>query len=81
MKIQGNLEQITLIPVYVVEVTSFIQIHLFPFNPPLRLYILNTNKSFVSKGQVVAYPSKHVHHYTWTCEVWDDILQLEHQNK
>jgi hypothetical protein len=29
MKIQGILEQITLIPVYVVEATSFIQIHLF----------------------------------------------------
>jgi hypothetical protein len=51
--------------VYVVEASSFVQIHHFSFNPPLRLHILNSNKSLVSKGQVVVYPPpKHVHHYT-----------------
>jgi hypothetical protein len=56
--------------VYAMEDSSFVQIHLFPFNPPLGLHILNSRKSLVSKGQVVAYsPPKHMHQCTWTCEV------------
>jgi hypothetical protein len=42
--------------VHVVEASFFVQIHLFPFNSPLRLHQLNSDKSLVSKGQVVAYP-------------------------
>jgi tRNA A37 threonylcarbamoyladenosine synthetase subunit TsaC/SUA5/YrdC len=45
-----------MIPIYVVEVPSFVQIHPFPSNPPLRLHELTQTKTLVSKGQVVAYP-------------------------
>jgi hypothetical protein len=56
--------------VYAVEASSFVQIHLFPFNPPLRLHQLNSNKTLVSKGQVVAYPPpQHMHQSTRTCDV------------
>jgi hypothetical protein len=60
-----------------------VQVHLFPFNPPLRLYQNHSSKhSSLKRGQVVVHPPpKHVHHCIRTCEVQGGHVQLEHQNK
>jgi hypothetical protein len=58
--------------VYEVDASSFVQIHIFPFNLPFRLFQLNSTqtKILVSRGQVVAYRSrKHMHQCIRTCEV------------
>jgi hypothetical protein len=53
-----------------VEAPSSVQIHLLPFNAPLRLHELNTNNTLFSNGQVVAYPPpQHMHHCIRTCKV------------
>jgi HJR/Mrr/RecB family endonuclease len=36
--------------VYGVEASSFVQIHIFPSNSPLRLNMMNSSKLLVSKG-------------------------------
>jgi hypothetical protein len=37
--------------------SCMVQVHLFPFKPPLRLNYANSSTQLVSKGQVVAYLS------------------------
>jgi hypothetical protein len=34
----------------------FVQVHLFPFNPSLRLYQITQANTLVLKGQVVVHP-------------------------
>jgi hypothetical protein len=58
----SDLEQDTLIPECIGGL-FFVQIHLFPFNPSLRLYYNTQVSTLVSKGQVVVHPPpKHMHH-------------------
>jgi hypothetical protein len=56
-----------------------VQVHLFPFNPPLRLNYVNSSTQLVSKGQVVAHlPLNMCITCKWTCEVRGVLVQLKH---
>jgi hypothetical protein len=59
-----------------------VQVHLFPFNSPLRLNQANSSIWLVSKGQVVTHlPLKLCITLQQTCEVQGVFVQLEHHNK
>jgi hypothetical protein len=74
-----NLEVSTLIP----ECSGslcMVQVHLFPFNAPLRLHQVTQTQGLVSKCQVITLlPLNMCIIHTWTCEVWGSLAQLEHQ--
>jgi hypothetical protein len=56
-----------------------VQVHLFPFNAPLRLHQVTQTQGLVSKGQVVALlPLNLCIIHTWTFEVRGSLAQLEH---
>jgi hypothetical protein len=59
--------------------SCMVQVHLFPFNPSLRLNQVNSSTRLVSKGQVVAHlPLNMCITHTRTFEVRGVFVQLEH---
>jgi hypothetical protein len=62
--------------------SCMVQVHLFPFNPPLRLNQASSNTWLVSKGQVVAHlPLNMCITRKWTFKVRGALVQLEHHQQ